>query len=123
MKRPRRLSTLRLALVVFGLSPLLACRGRGRAPTAPTAPTPSAANTAAAIFLSPNSWDLRPGDGPLPITIVTAATAAGNVPAPHVAVTLTASSGTLSDETVETDRTGTATVVWTSTDASTTNPS
>jgi hypothetical protein len=106
---------LSLILLAVGLS---ACGGSS--PPAPaTAATPTASVTAAAIFLTPNGGDLPIGGGALPITVVTAASASGNVPAGHVVVTLTATGGTLSDEQVQTDSTGHALVTWTGTSTAT----
>lgn len=74
---------------------------------------------AAAIFLTPHTWDLPPGGGALEITIETAAHPAGGVPAPHVRVTLTASSGSLSVSEPQTDATGHAKATWTGSSSAT----
>lgn len=92
----------------------------GKSPTAPAPPPiPAAPITAAAIFLTPNTWDLPAGGGSIEITIATAASATGNVVAPNVEVALSASSGTLSDTAARTDHTGHAKVAWTGTSGAT----
>ena len=98
---------------------LLACTGKS--PVAPTPPpaAPPADGTAAAVFLTPNSWELPPGGGSLEIVIATAGNAVGNVVAPHVPLTLLASSGSLSESAPRTDATGHARVTWTGTSSAT----
>ena len=102
----------RLGLVVTLLC-IVSC-SKSSTPTTPTPPpSPPPDGTAAAIFLTPNSWDLPPGGGSLEITIATAAHVAGNVAAAHVPVSLRASDGQLSDTESRTDSTGHARVTWT----------
>lgn len=92
-----------------------------RSPTAPAPPPPaqSADGVAAAVFLTPNSWDLPAGGGSLELTIATSATDAGNVPAPNVPLTLAASSGELSDTAPRTDASGHTKVTWSGTSSAT----
>jgi PKD repeat protein len=83
-------------------------------PTAPAeTPAPPPAGTAAAIFISPNSFDLPAGGGSLELVIATSANDVGNVVAPNVPLTLSASSGELSNTEPRTDSTGHARVTWT----------
>lgn len=107
----------RVALLASFLT-LVACTGRS--PSAPTPePAPLESGTAAAVFLTPNSWELPPGGGSLDLVIATAASAIGNVVAAHVPVTLRASSGSLSETEPRTDATGHARVTWTGTSSAT----
>lgn len=103
----------------LALGLLLAIGCRGSLPAAPTPQQVPPAVAAAAIFLTPNSWDLPAGGGSLELTIVTAGNAGGNVVAPNVDVALSASSGVLSDASPRTDSTGHATVTWTGTSSAT----
>ena len=83
-------------------------------PTAPAeTPAPPPAGTAAAIFITPNSFDLPAGGGSLELVIATSGNDLGSVVAANVPLTLSASSGALSTTDPRTDATGHARVTWT----------
>lgn len=123
MRRHKRSrSLLQSALALIGGLACLTAACTGTAPTAatPVVTTQAAASPAtAAIFLTPNSWDLPADGGTLDITVVTAASASGNVPAPDVTVSLSTTSGTLSNDAPRTDKTGHAHVTWQGTSSAT----
>jgi PKD repeat protein len=96
----------------MGLLAVLASCSRS-SPAAPSPPPVAApAGTAAAVFITPNSFDLPAGGGSLELVIATSANDVGNVVAPNVPVTLSASSGSLSESEPRTDSTGHARVTW-----------
>jgi hypothetical protein len=105
---------IRLAALVVALA-CSGCTGDGPAAPTPLPPPAPAAGSAVAIFLTPNTWDLPRGGGELLLTVATAASAAGNVSALHVVVTLTTTEGALSVGEIQTDATGHALVTWTGT--------
>jgi large repetitive protein len=106
-----------IALIVFAGY----CTACTKSPTAPAPQPPAAppAGTAAAIFITPNSFDLPADGGSLELVIATAGNQAGNVVAANVPVTLEASSGSLSETQPRTDSTGHARVTWTGTTTAT----
>jgi PKD repeat protein len=91
-----------------------------KSPTAPSPPpTAPATGTAVAIVISPNSFDLPAGGGSLELVIATTGNETGSVIAANVPVTLSASSGELSNTEPRTDSTGHARVTWTGTRSAT----
>jgi hypothetical protein len=108
-----RIGAVTRARVAAALLTLIAAAGcHGPYPTHPDpSPLPPPAPPVA-IVLTPDRWDLPAGGGSLEIIVTTNANLAGSVSAPHVVVTLRASSGSLSADTVETDLTGHARVTW-----------
>lgn len=95
--------------VLVGL-PALACHSSPTGPNGPAAPAPP---SLAAIFLTPDRWDLPPAGGSLELVVETSATATGGSVVPNVTVAVRASSGTLSADSVQTDFSGHARLTWT----------
>ena len=108
---PRTMGRVRVGSLVV----ILLASACSKSPTspAPQPPPPAPLGTAAAIFLSPSSWDLPAEGGSLEITIATTGNEAGSAVAANVPVTLSASSGELSASELRTDSTGHASVTWT----------
>ena len=98
---------------------LVTC-SKSNTPTAPTPPPgPPPPGTAAAVALTPHTWEFPAGGGSLDIVIATSANQAGNVVAANVPVSIRASSGTISDPEPRTDFTGHARVTWSGTSSAT----
>lgn len=110
-----RVGTFALILLASGVT---AC---SKSPTAPTPQPPAEAplGTAAAIFLTPASWDLPANGGSLELVIATSANDVGSVVAANVPVTLSASSGELTVSELRTDSTGHARTTWSGTRSAT----
>jgi len=116
---PRSMGRTWVSRVAF-LALLLSTACTKSSPTAPAeAPAPPPAGTAAAIFITPNSFDLPAGGGSLELVIATSGNDLGSLVAANVPVTLSASSGQLSNTEPRTDSTGHARVTWTGSSSAT----